>query len=122
MVDFGRKRNGKIWLKLSFSFSCKSTGIFFQALGFAPIKQEHLDELRANLENIDWEFQRKMEKETRHDVMSHVKTFEECCPKVKKAGILHVGATSAFIQDNAVSSSVFRKIFFCYGGSYFFRI
>ena len=62
------------------------------------ITEEQLDELRANVDNINFEDARKIEKEVRHDVMSHVKAYGLQCDKAK--GIIHLGATSAFVGDN----------------------
>lgn len=63
-----------------------------------PITQEQIDEMEANQDNIDYEMARKREKEVRHDVMAHVYTFGKACPKA--AGIIHLGATSAYVGDN----------------------
>ncbi len=63
-----------------------------------PITQEQIDELEANVTNIDYEMAKKKEKELRHDVMAHVYTYGELCPKAK--GIIHLGATSAYVGDN----------------------
>ena len=54
--------------------------------------------MEANLEPIDYEMARKREKEVRHDVMAHVYTFGQAAPKA--AGIIHLGATSAYVGDN----------------------
>lgn len=62
------------------------------------ISQEQLDEMRNNLNNIDFEYAAKQEKILRHDVMAHVHTFGACCPKA--APIIHLGATSAYVGDN----------------------
>ena len=62
------------------------------------ITEEQLDELRANVDNINFEDARKIEKEVRHDVMSHVKAYGLQCDKAK--GIIHLGATSAYVGDN----------------------
>ena len=67
------------------------------ALGL-PITQEQIDEMEVNLEPIDYEMARKREKEVRHDVMAHVYTFGQAAPKA--AGIIHLGATSAYVGDN----------------------
>ena len=67
------------------------------ALGL-PITQEQIDEMEANKDNIDYEVARKREKEVRHDVMAHVYTFGKVAPKA--AGIIHLGATSAYVGDN----------------------
>jgi adenylosuccinate lyase len=62
------------------------------------ITEEQLNELRENIDNINFDEARKIEKEVRHDVMSHVKAFGLQCPKAK--GIIHLGATSAYVGDN----------------------
>ena len=62
------------------------------------ITEEQLDELRANVDNINFEDARKIEREVRHDVMSHVKAYGLQCDKAK--GIIHLGATSAYVGDN----------------------
>lgn len=62
------------------------------------ITEEQIDELKANITNIDYELAAKNEKELRHDVMAHVHTYGAQCPKAK--GIIHLGATSAYVGDN----------------------
>ena len=62
------------------------------------ITQEQIDELKAHLSDINYEEAEKREKETRHDVMSHVYAYGLQCPKAKP--IIHLGATSAFVGDN----------------------
>lgn len=62
------------------------------------IEQEQLDELKNNIDDIDYVLAAQKEKEFRHDVMAHVHTYGEKCPKAK--GIIHLGATSAFVGDN----------------------
>lgn len=63
-----------------------------------PVTQEQVDELEANIENIDYEMAAEREKQVRHDVMSHVYTYGKACPKA--AGIIHLGATSCYVGDN----------------------
>lgn len=63
-----------------------------------PITQEQIDEMEANKDNIDYEVARAREKEVRHDVMSHVYAYGQVAPKA--AGIIHLGATSAYVGDN----------------------
>ena len=62
------------------------------------ITEEQLDELRANINNINYDEAIKKEKEVRHDVMSHVYAYGLQCPKAK--GIIHLGATSCYVGDN----------------------
>ncbi|KAM8980484.1 adenylosuccinate lyase isoform X1 [Sarcophilus harrisii] len=68
-----------------------------QKLGL-PITDEQLEEMRQNLNNIDYDMAAEEEKRLRHDVMAHVHTFGHCCPKA--AGIIHLGATSCYVGDN----------------------
>ncbi len=67
------------------------------ALGL-PITQEQIDEMQAHITDIDYDTARRREKEVRHDVMAHVYTFGKAAPKA--AGIIHLGATSAYVGDN----------------------
>ena len=68
-----------------------------QSLGL-PISDEQLDELRAHVEDVNFEVAEAREKIVRHDVMSHVYSYGEQCPKAK--GIIHLGATSCYVGDN----------------------
>ncbi|MDO5455628.1 MAG: adenylosuccinate lyase [Eubacteriales bacterium] len=63
-----------------------------------PIREEQIEELRANAENINYEDAKAREKVVRHDVMSHVYAYGLQCPKAK--GIIHLGATSCYVGDN----------------------
>lgn len=62
------------------------------------IKQEQIDEMKANVLPINYDLANKYEHELRHDVMAHVYTFGDACPKAKP--IIHLGATSCFVGDN----------------------
>ncbi len=62
------------------------------------ISQDMLDEMRANIDNIDFDVAAAKEKEIRHDVMAHVYEFGTKCPKAE--GIIHLGATSQFVVCN----------------------
>ncbi|MHC6179648.1 adenylosuccinate lyase [Clostridium sp. JNZ X4-2] len=62
------------------------------------ITSQQIDELKANMENINYEDAEKREKEVRHDVMSHVYAYGLQCPKAR--GIIHLGATSCYVGDN----------------------
>lgn len=63
-----------------------------------PITQEQVDELEANVDNIDFKVAEEREKLVRHDVMSHVYAYGQQCPNAK--GIIHLGATSCYVGDN----------------------
>ena len=69
-----------------------------QKLGLA-ITDEQLKELDANITDIDFGKVADYEKSLRHDVMAHVKAYGDAAPSA--AGIIHLGATSCFITDNA---------------------
>lgn len=62
------------------------------------ITDEQINEMKANINNIDYEVVAKREKECRHDVMAHVYEFGTKCPKAKP--IIHLGATSCYVTDN----------------------
>lgn len=62
------------------------------------ITEEQIAELKANAENIDYDKAAEYEKKFRHDVMAHVHTYGDVAPSAK--GIIHLGATSAFVGDN----------------------
>lgn len=63
------------------------------------ITEEQIKELEDGIDDIDYEKIAAKEKETRHDVMAHVYGFGLNCPKAK--GIIHLGATSCYVTDNA---------------------
>ena len=64
-----------------------------------PISQEQVDELEAHISDIDFECAAQREKEVRHDVMAHVYAYGKAAPSA--AGIIHLGATSCYVTDNA---------------------
>lgn len=68
-------------------------------LGLTNITKEMVDELEANIENINYDVAEQREKQVRHDVMAHVYAYGQQCPKA--AGIIHLGATSCYVGDNA---------------------
>jgi len=63
------------------------------------ITDEQLNEMRENIDKIDFKIAAEEEKRVRHDVMAHVHTFGVACPKA--APIIHLGATSCYVGDNA---------------------
>jgi len=62
------------------------------------ITEEQINELKENIDNIDFAAAEAKEKEIRHDVMSHVYAYGLVAPKAK--GIIHLGATSCYVGDN----------------------
>ncbi len=67
--------------------------------GLTRISQEAIDQMKANVDTIDFKRAELLEKENQHDVMAHIETFEEAAPAAK--GIIHLGATSMDINDNS---------------------
>lgn len=63
------------------------------------ITDEQIAELEAHADDINYEDAQRREREVRHDVMSHVYAYGLQCPKA--AGIIHLGATSCYVGDNA---------------------
>ena len=64
-----------------------------------PVTSQQVAELEAHLTDIDYEMAAQREKEVRHDVMAHVYTYGKAAPSA--AGIIHLGATSCYVTDNA---------------------
>ncbi len=67
-------------------------------LGLGNITSEMLEQMKDNIYNIDFDKAREYEKKLRHDVMTHVYTFGDACPKARS--IIHLGVTSAYVGDN----------------------
>ena len=63
------------------------------------ITPEQVAELEAHTDDIDYDLAAVREKEVRHDVMAHVHTYGVAAPGA--AGIIHLGATSCYVTDNA---------------------
>ncbi|AAS50765.2 ABL006Cp [Eremothecium gossypii ATCC 10895] len=82
----------KLWLNLA---------IAEKELGLSVITDEAIAQMREHLTITDEEIAQaaKQEAIVRHDVMAQVHTFGETCPAA--AGIIHLGATSCFVTDNA---------------------
>ncbi|HIS52181.1 MAG TPA: adenylosuccinate lyase [Candidatus Onthomonas avicola] len=63
-----------------------------------PITQEQIDEMEANVDNVDFAAAARYERELRHDVMAHIHAWGDQCPKARP--IIHLGATSCYVGDN----------------------
>ena len=90
---FSDEKRFKLWRKLWVALAESQ-----MELGLT-ITQEQVDELKEYAENIDYELAAKFEKEVRHDVMAHVKTYGAYAKKAMP--IIHLGATSCFVDCNA---------------------
>jgi adenylosuccinate lyase len=63
-----------------------------------PITAKQIDELKAHVDDIDFDAAAKYERKLRHDVMAHVHTYGDVCPTARP--IIHLGATSCYVTDN----------------------
>ncbi|MCR4605546.1 MAG: adenylosuccinate lyase [Eubacterium sp.] len=96
---FSQDMKFKTWRKLwiALAETEKELGLT-DAQGNPRITDEQLDELRAHVDDINYDVAKAREKEVRHDVMSHVYAYGKQCPNA--AGIIHLGATSCYVGDN----------------------
>ena len=86
--DFKFSTWRKLWIALAESE--KELGL--------NITDEQIAEMREHVYDIDYAKAAEYEKKLRHDVMAHVHTFGDACPKAKP--IIHLGATSCYVGDN----------------------
>jgi len=68
-------------------------------LGLSRISPQAIEQMEKAVDEIDLAKAADWEKRLRHDVMAHIRTFEEAAPAAK--GIIHLGATSMYVVDNA---------------------
>jgi len=90
---FGPQRKFATWrrLWLELARAQKKLGL--------DIKQIQIDQMAKHLDDINFNKAAAYEKKFRHDVMAHIHTFAEVAPKA--APIIHLGATSCYVGDNA---------------------
>jgi len=91
--NFSANKKFSTWRKL-WTILAKSE----KQLGI-DITEEQIQEMEANIDNIDYAMAAQEEKSRRHDVMAHVHTFGVAAPTA--APIIHLGCTSCFVGDNA---------------------
>jgi adenylosuccinate lyase len=63
------------------------------------IPEQALKQMRAHLDDADLDMAARYERRFRHDVMAHIHAFGDQAPAARP--YLHLGATSAFVTDNA---------------------
>jgi adenylosuccinate lyase len=66
---------------------------------YGLVSAEQISDIRAQMENVDLDRALEIEAEIHHDLMAEIKTYAEQCPV--GGGIIHLGATSMDIEDNA---------------------
>ncbi len=91
--NFSDDKKFRLWRKLwiALAESEKELGL--------NITDEQIEELKKYADDINYEDAKKFESEVRHDVMAHVKAYGKLATKA--AGIIHLGATSCYVTDNA---------------------
>ena len=62
------------------------------------ITDKQIEQMKAHIDDINYDVAEQREKEVRHDVMSHVYAYGVQCPEAKP--IIHLGATSCYVGDN----------------------
>ncbi len=70
-----------------------------RTLGIKAITRKQIDEMIKFRDKINFDAARKHEIRVKHDVMAHVHAYGDQCPDA--SSIIHLGATSAYVQDNA---------------------
>ena len=95
---FSQDKKFSTWRKLWIALAETEMELGLSQDGKPVITQEMIDEMKANVDNINYDVARAREAQVRHDVMSHVYAFGQQCPKA--AGIIHLGVTSCYVGDN----------------------
>ncbi len=95
--------------EMQYLFSTENRPLTFRRLWIAlaeaeqkaglPITDEQIAEMKATEKELDLDLAAEYEKKLRHDVMAHIHAWGDICPKARP--IIHLGATSAYAQDNA---------------------
>ncbi len=95
---FSQDRKFTTWRRLWVALAETEMQLGLSENGQPVITQEQIDEMKAHVDDINYEVAQAREKVVRHDVMSHVYAYGQQCPKA--AGIIHLGATSCYVGDN----------------------
>ena len=95
---FSQDMKFSTWRKLWIALAETEMELGLSENGKPVITQEQIDEMKAHVDDINYDVAKEREKLVRHDVMSHVYAYGQQCPKA--AGIIHLGATSCYVGDN----------------------
>lgn len=90
---WGEKNRRRLWRKIWVALAEVQSG-------FGLVRKEQLLDLKTHQDAIDLSRSLEIESEIHHDLMAELTVFAEQCPQ--GAGILHLGATSMDIKDNAL--------------------
>ena len=90
---FGNQKKFSTWRRLWLELAKAE-----KKLGL-DIKQTQIAQMSQHLDDINFDKAAEYEKKFRHDVMAHIHAFGDVAPKA--APIIHLGATSCYVGDNA---------------------
>ena len=91
--NFSDEKKYRLWRKLWVALAESE-----HELGL-NVTTEQIDELKKYQNEVNYERAKEIEKDIRHEVMAHIKAYGEQAKSA--AGIIHLGATSCFVLDNA---------------------
>ncbi|UCG17141.1 MAG: adenylosuccinate lyase [Phycisphaerales bacterium] len=89
---FGPRRRIMVWRRLWIALADAE-----RKLGL-PVTSKQVAQLERAVDKVDFAAAARYEKRLRHDVMAHLHAFADQAPAAR--GILHLGATSAYVVDN----------------------
>jgi len=96
---WGPQRKFSTWRKLWVALAEAESELgLTQAGGKLRIRPEQLAQLRAHVNDINFDVAAEYEKRFRHDVMAHIHAYGDQCPLARD--IIHLGATSCYVTDN----------------------
>ena len=91
--NFSSNNKFRLWRRLWIALAeCE------KELGLDVVSEDQINEMKKYKDNINYKVAQERESKVRHDVMAHVFAYGEQCPNARP--IIHLGATSAFVQDN----------------------
>ncbi len=91
--NFSPDRRYRIWRRLWVALAESEAELGLN------IQPQQIEEMRRNVDAIDYDQVAEVERETRHDVMAHIRVFAKQCPTA--GAVIHLGATSCFVTDNS---------------------
>lgn len=92
--NFSDKRKYSTWRRLWVALAETEKG-----LGLDIISDEQIQEMRKFEDDVNFDVANEYERKMKHEVMAHIHAYASQCPKARP--IIHLGATSAYVMDNA---------------------
>jgi adenylosuccinate lyase len=93
LAVFSPDRKFRTWRRLWIALAREE-----RRLGLRRITPEAIRDMEAHAEDVDYEAARRYEERLKHDVMAHIRAYEDQAPRAR--GIIHLGATSMYVVDN----------------------